>query len=65
MLNFDILSAIKYGLNNKAEFYQCLNDARIPLDNNLTEGEEIKSFVIDRKNFLFFCTLKEPKLRRH
>ena len=48
--------AISYAKNNKEGFFTFLEDGRIPLDNNYIEGEVIKPFVIDRKNFLFSNT---------
>jgi transposase len=49
--------AMKYCLNLWSGLTRFLEDGRLEIDNNLTE-QEIKPFVIARKNFLFCATQK-------
>ena len=44
--------AFNYALARWDGFCACLDDGRIEIDNNLTE-QQIKPFVIARKNFMF------------
>jgi len=44
--------AVNYCINFRAGLERFLMDGRLEIDNNLTE-QEIKPFVIARKNFLF------------
>ena len=44
--------AVNYCINHRDGFMRYLDDGRLEIDNNLTE-QQIKPFVIARKNFLF------------
>ena len=49
-----------YVINHWDGLVHYLSDGRLELDNNLTE-QEIKMFVIIRKNFLFACSVAGAK----
>jgi transposase len=49
--------ALKYCINYRAGLMRFLDDGRLEIDNNLTE-QEIKPFVIARKNFLFCASVE-------
>lgn len=49
--------AFQYCLNHWDGLCEFLNDGRLEADNNLTE-QEIKPFVIGRKNFLFASSVE-------
>ena len=48
--------AIAYCIKHWNGLTEFLNDGRLEIDNNLTE-QQIKPFVIGRKNFMFACTV--------
>ena len=48
--------ALKYCMNRRQGLMRFLEDGRLEIDNNLTE-QEIKPFVIARKNFLFAASV--------
>ncbi len=52
--------AVAYVINHWDGLIHYLSDGRLELDNNLTE-QEIKMFVIIRKNFLFACSIAGAK----
>ena len=54
---FPLKNAIEYSLKYEKDLYHFLEDGHIPMTNNLAE-RAIKSFVINRKNFLFAYTEK-------
>lgn len=49
--------ALKYCINRRQGLMRFLEDGRLEIDNNLTE-QEIKPFVIARKNFLFAASVE-------
>ena len=52
--------AVAYVINHWDGLVHYLSDGRLEFDNNLTE-QEIKMFVIIRKNFLFACSVAGAK----
>lgn len=52
--------AVVYVINHWGGLVHYLSDGRLEFDNNLTE-QEIKMFVIIRKNFLFACSVAGAK----
>lgn len=52
--------ALSYECAHREGLYRFLEDGRLEADNNLTE-QQIKPFVIDRKNFLFACSVEGAK----
>lgn len=54
--------ALNYALNRKENMMNFFLDGRIDLDNNYTEREGIKPFVIGRKNWLFSNTSKGAEI---
>jgi len=52
--------AIAYTINHWQGLICFLHDGRLEVDNNLTE-QQIKPFVMARKNFLFACSVKGAK----
>ena len=52
--------AIAYYINHWEGLTRFLNDGRLEVDNNLTE-QQIKPFVMARKNFLFACSVRGAK----
>tara|TARA_B100000035_G_C21020938_1_gene564038 strand:- start:66 stop:1682 length:1617 start_codon:yes stop_codon:yes gene_type:complete len=49
-------NAVMYVLNHWSGLYRFIDDGELEIDNNLTE-QEIKPFVIGRKNFMFACSV--------
>lgn len=52
--------AFRYALKHWDGLTQFLDDGRVEIDNNLTE-QQIKPFVIARKNFMFAASMKGAK----
>ena len=52
--------AINYCIKHWEGLTAFLNDGRLEIDNNLTE-QQIKPFVIGRKNFMFACSVAGAK----
>ena len=52
-----LYSAVTYARNQKEKLYYFLDDQNVEMTNNLAE-QTVKSYVINRKNFLFSDTEK-------
>ncbi|MGJ3495505.1 IS66 family transposase [Piscirickettsia salmonis] len=51
-----LYEAVMYTLNQWTGLYRFIDNGHLEIDNNLTE-QEIKPFVIGRKNFMFSCSV--------
>lgn len=59
--NEDLLKAVNYYNNHKAELYTYLENGYVDMHNNLAERDVVKPFVVARKGFMFCKTVEGAK----